>query len=276
MKGSAFYGKSNQSPLNKALVGKQGNLPEHLKAEIEAAPSKMYDSPAKHRLTKQVPNKVDFDRLPKNYPKTHSVELKHTHPENEKKGDSIKIDGGGIILSEKRDEKAAPGKMYDSPAKQSTRSNNPGDNGSGQQYPKRKKRDQPKTFGESPAKHRMTQRVSKDTNKYGEVTHKHPENEKKGDKISIPGQNAYSISKGKKKSPVKGKFIDALKKGEFKKAGKVLSHEVKGIGAGAKEMFTDDYGHMSGSKGTRMGREYDRAKNKSIKKSKRDDAAKTK
>ena len=128
----------------------------------------------------------------------------------------------------------------------------------------------------SPAKHRMTQRVSKDTNKYGEVTHKHPENEKKGDKISIPGQNAYSISKGKKKSPVKGKFIDALKKGEFKKAGKVLSHEVKGIGAGAKEMFTDDYSHMSGSKGTRMGREYDRAKNKSIKKSKRDNAAKTK
>ena len=131
MKGSAFYGKSNQSPLNKALVGKQGNLPEHLKAEIEAAPGKMYDSPTKM------------------------------------------------------------------------------------------------------------------------------------------------------KSPVKGKFIDALKKGEFKKAGKVLSHEAKGIGAGAKEMLDDDYGGRS--KGYRMELMYDRAKNKSIRLSKadkakknKDDAAKTK
>ena len=47
MKGSAFYGKSNQSPLSKDLVGKQGNLPEHLKAEIEAAPGKMDDAPGK-------------------------------------------------------------------------------------------------------------------------------------------------------------------------------------------------------------------------------------
>ena len=47
MKGSSFYGHGNQSPAKKALVGNQGNLPEHLKAKIDAAPGKMYDSPAK-------------------------------------------------------------------------------------------------------------------------------------------------------------------------------------------------------------------------------------
>lgn len=33
------------SPLDKALVGNQKNLPEHLKAKIEAAPAKMYGKP---------------------------------------------------------------------------------------------------------------------------------------------------------------------------------------------------------------------------------------
>ena len=38
-----MYGKS---PMMKALVGKQGNLPEELKAKIEAAPTKMYGKKA--------------------------------------------------------------------------------------------------------------------------------------------------------------------------------------------------------------------------------------
>ena len=37
------------SPMDKALVGKQHNLPEHLKAKIEAAPGKMKPSPAKEK-----------------------------------------------------------------------------------------------------------------------------------------------------------------------------------------------------------------------------------
>ena len=39
-KGSAMKMKK-ESPAKKALVGKQGNLPEHLKAKIKAAPGKM-------------------------------------------------------------------------------------------------------------------------------------------------------------------------------------------------------------------------------------------
>jgi hypothetical protein len=37
------------SPLDKALVGNQKNLPEHLKAKIEAAPPKMYKSDAQRK-----------------------------------------------------------------------------------------------------------------------------------------------------------------------------------------------------------------------------------
>ena len=36
----------HDSPAEKALVGKQKNLPEHLKKAIEAAPEMKYDSPA--------------------------------------------------------------------------------------------------------------------------------------------------------------------------------------------------------------------------------------
>tara|TARA_R110000744_G_scaffold372637_1_gene484367 strand:- start:43 stop:546 length:504 start_codon:yes stop_codon:yes gene_type:complete len=43
------------SPAKKALVGAQDNLPEGLKSKIEAAPGKMYDSPAKQK--KKIKNK---------------------------------------------------------------------------------------------------------------------------------------------------------------------------------------------------------------------------
>tara|TARA_R110001583_G_scaffold144271_1_gene296297 strand:+ start:745 stop:1650 length:906 start_codon:yes stop_codon:yes gene_type:complete len=58
-------------------------------------------SPAKHRLTRRVPNKVDFDRLPKSYPRDHAVEIKHDHPKDEKKGDSIKTEHG-VVVSDKK------------------------------------------------------------------------------------------------------------------------------------------------------------------------------
>ena len=41
--GFKMYGKS---PMMKKLVGKQNNLPEELKAKIEAAPTKMYGKAA--------------------------------------------------------------------------------------------------------------------------------------------------------------------------------------------------------------------------------------
>ena len=54
------YKQSFESPAKKELIGDQENLPERLKASIEASPGKMYDSPgkmydspAKQRSTKE-------------------------------------------------------------------------------------------------------------------------------------------------------------------------------------------------------------------------------
>jgi len=51
MKGHSLPG-IKQSPMKKELVGDQNNLPEELKAKIEAAPAKMYGkkSPAKQKI----------------------------------------------------------------------------------------------------------------------------------------------------------------------------------------------------------------------------------
>jgi hypothetical protein len=49
MKMEAAAKMKKDSPMDKALVGKQHNLPEHLKAKIEAAPGKMKPSPAKEK-----------------------------------------------------------------------------------------------------------------------------------------------------------------------------------------------------------------------------------
>ena len=51
MKKESMAKMAKNSPMDKALVGNQKNLPEHLKAKIEAAPSKMKKevSPAKHK-----------------------------------------------------------------------------------------------------------------------------------------------------------------------------------------------------------------------------------
>ena len=74
-----------------------------------------------------------------------------------------------------------------------------------------------------------------------------------------------------KASPAKGKMWDALKKGDFKGAGKTLKHELKGIGAGAKEKFVDDPDSLK-TKGGRMEMAYDRAKKKSARDQKMKDA----
>ena len=46
--------------------------------------AKMKKSPTKHRLTKRVPLNVDFDRLPKSYPRDRAVVIEHDHPEKKK------------------------------------------------------------------------------------------------------------------------------------------------------------------------------------------------
>lgn len=51
--------KMKKSPAKKALVGKQGNLPEHLKAKIKAAPGKMKKSAAK---MKKAPAKMKMKK----------------------------------------------------------------------------------------------------------------------------------------------------------------------------------------------------------------------
>ena len=43
----AFKQMGSGSPLDKALIGNQKNLPDHLRAKIEDAPGKMYDTPGK-------------------------------------------------------------------------------------------------------------------------------------------------------------------------------------------------------------------------------------
>ncbi len=55
--GMPMYGSVQKNPLKKALVGNQDNLPQELKAKIEAAPGKMYESPNKQAK----PDYIDID-----------------------------------------------------------------------------------------------------------------------------------------------------------------------------------------------------------------------
>jgi hypothetical protein len=68
-------------------------------------------------------------------------------------------------------------------------------------------------------------------------------------------------------SPVKGKLWDALKKGDFKGAGKTLKHEAKGIGAGLSMALEDNYNTTSNA--TDITNAYKYAKNKSANKEKK-------
>mgnify|MGYP003648906859 FL=1 len=51
-----MYKQAAKSPILKALVGKQKNLPQALKAKIEASPGKMMDSPAKQTFSRGLPS----------------------------------------------------------------------------------------------------------------------------------------------------------------------------------------------------------------------------
>ena len=52
---------SHKSPAKKALVGKQENLPEHLKAKIKAAPGKMIKKSAA-KMMKKGPAKMKYKK----------------------------------------------------------------------------------------------------------------------------------------------------------------------------------------------------------------------
>ena len=74
-----------------------------------------------------------------------------------------------------------------------------------------------------------------------------------------------------KPSPATGKMWDAIKKGDFKGAGKTLKHELKGIGAGVKESLKDNYDTRSNANDIMSA--YRTAKNKSAKKQRMKDQA---
>jgi len=66
------------TPAKKALVGNQGNLPEHLKAKIDAAPGKMYDSPAKQSDVKS--EEAKMDKVAFDSPAYGGATFKHPKP----------------------------------------------------------------------------------------------------------------------------------------------------------------------------------------------------
>ena len=74
----------------------------------------------------------------------------------------------------------------------------------------------------------------------------------------------------KKDSPVPGKFIDAIKKGNFRDAGNTLKHEIKGIGSGIKAALKDDYNTTS--KARDIEHAYNWTKNRSAEKQRVKDA----
>ena len=74
-----MYGSVQKNPLKKALVGNQDNLPEELKAKIEAAPGKM----------------KGFHKMPDGTMMADSAMKKYDSPNKQAKPDFIDIDGDG-------------------------------------------------------------------------------------------------------------------------------------------------------------------------------------
>ena len=87
-------------------------------------------------------------------------------------------------------------------------------------------------------------------------------------KVVVP--KVLEVNQGKKASPAKGKFIDAIKKGNFRDAGNTLKHEIKGIGSGIKAALKDDYNTTS--KARDIEHAYNWTKNRSAEKQRVKDA----
>ena len=85
------YSQSPKSPLAKALKGKQHNLPEHLKAKIEAAPVKQTKSAktaAKGAKAVDEGRDKKADRLYKRAARQENREIKKTERKSKKKGEN--------------------------------------------------------------------------------------------------------------------------------------------------------------------------------------------
>ena len=99
---SAFMMKG-KSPMMKALIGKQKNLPEELKEKILASPSKMYGkkhSPAKNYMNPQEYKVFNMGNPVKMYGKKHSP------------AKGYKSDAQRKAVHASKAEKAAATKMY--------------------------------------------------------------------------------------------------------------------------------------------------------------------
>lgn len=90
--------------------------------------------------------------------------------------------------------------------------------------------------------------------------------------FKMKGHSLPGIKQRVESSPAKGKFIDSIKKGNFRDAGKTLKHEIRGFGSGIKTALTDDYNTRS--KKTDIISSYQYAKNESAKNQKIKDAGK--
>ena len=85
------YSHSPKSPLAKALKGKQHNLPEHLKAKIEAAPVKQTKSAktaAKGAKAVDEGRDKKADRLYKRAARQENREIKKSERKSKKKGEN--------------------------------------------------------------------------------------------------------------------------------------------------------------------------------------------
>ena len=85
------YSQSPKSPLAKALKGKQHNLPEHLKAKIEAAPVKQTKSAktaAKGAKAVDEGRDKKADRLYKRAARQENREIKKSERKSKKKGEN--------------------------------------------------------------------------------------------------------------------------------------------------------------------------------------------
>ena len=91
----AFKQMGSGSPLDKALIGNQKNLPDHLRAKIEDAPGKMYNAPLKADDDDKVdPNAV----VPE---ETEAEKKAREEKEKEEKKEPVKPRDSNMVMGQK-------------------------------------------------------------------------------------------------------------------------------------------------------------------------------
>ena len=110
------FGGFKASPAKKALVGAQNNLPEGLKAKIKAAPGKMYDSPAKQKVSKDASQTRNLYKGP--LTKEDTKKLKDGESHNEVFNDKdeaawfVEQDGNELSGNEKKKSRKKSDAMF--------------------------------------------------------------------------------------------------------------------------------------------------------------------